>query len=69
MTANEFYDEFLKNTEDGELSSYPVEESAIRAFGLTEKDLEPYIDNPSYYGKHWLEILKDVLKNKGELID
>ena len=63
------YEKFLENRQkDCNLGGYPVDISAIYAFGIDAEDLEPYDGNPDYANVHWSVILEEILdkrKNKG----
>jgi len=54
-----FYDGYEK----GVLRGYPVEESAIRAFGITHEELKHYYAD-KYTETPWPVILREILNNR-----
>lgn len=62
QSAEEFYNEFC-NIPKGILTSYPVDESAIRAFGIRKEELKKYKDDI----RDEILILRDILIDKGIL--
>jgi hypothetical protein len=75
MKANEkirektdLHDVFLENRRKGvgNLGGYPVDISAIYAFGIKAHELKPYESNPEYANIHWSVILEEILAKREE---
>jgi hypothetical protein len=49
-----------------QLRSYPIDDAVIKAFGITDKELEGYADL-KYAKYHWSAILSDILHKRGLL--
>jgi hypothetical protein len=64
LTADEFYNQFCDKKE-GVLSSYPIDETAMRYFGITREDVEKYIKNKDK--RAGIVILREILIAKGIL--
>lgn len=63
MNNNIFYEEFLKNYKKGNIDEYPVDITAIHAFGIKIEEMEKFY-NPEYSNMHWSDILKKILEER-----
>ena len=66
----EFLREFCQDEqgnplERGTLSSYPIDENVMRAFGIRRSDIEKYFDSE----EDSFKILCRILRDKGILVD
>jgi len=56
---------FLENYKRGVLCGFPIEESAITAFEITQEELGKYCEkDPDYAHKKWPDILKSILDDR-----
>ncbi|MCL2049828.1 MAG: hypothetical protein FWG87_13995 [Defluviitaleaceae bacterium] len=58
----DFCEQFEK-LEEGEFFGYPIEDSVIHAFNITDNEIKKYM-HPKYFGKPWTFVFEAIMSDR-----